>query len=176
MICPRCNKNLATVHVTEVTEFIGPEHPDNQVQDHFICQVCAQELDVSVAGMAPKAVASQIWKLLQLHTKKGQIRIKTGGPSCPSCGMTLEELQRHGRVGCARCYEAFQEHLDQHLERLHGSKEHVGRLPGISEGELARRQRVSDLRGALELAVREEDYERAATLRDELAALETEVE
>ena len=48
----------------------------------------------------------------------------------------------------------------------------MGRVPGTSEAELVRVQRMSDLKQKLETAVREEAYESAARLRDELKALE----
>ena len=92
---------------------------------------------------------------------------------CPGCGLGLEELRRQGRVGCEQCYQAFDAYLSESLERLHGASRHVGRLPGLPEGELERRQQVEGLKGELQDAVREEDYERAADLRDEIQALES---
>ena len=53
------------------------------------------------------------------------------------------------------------------------SKVHIHRVPGIGEGELERIQRVTDLKSELELAIRDEAYERAASIRDELKLLET---
>ena len=54
-----------------------------------------------------------------------------------------------------------------------GSRLFVGNLSDkASEAELVRFQRMSDLRQRLEAAVRDEAYENAARLRDELKALE----
>ena len=167
MICSRCQKSVATVHVTEVGEFVAPGHADNSVRHHSVCEGCAQELNLPHAGVPHQAMA-KVWKLLNLKYTQ-----KTPGPSCPSCGMTLEELRRRGRVGCEQDYVVFRKYLDELLERMHGAREHTGRLPGIPEGELERAQRVRDLRTALEVAIQEEDYERAATLRDEIQTLET---
>ena len=58
------------------------------------------------------------------------------------------------------------------VERMHGARRHVGRVPGIAESELARAQRISDLEQELDAAIREEAYERAASIRDELKALD----
>ena len=55
---------------------------------------------------------------------------------------------------------------------MHGARSHVGRVPGQSAEELNRRQRVLDLKQKLEVAIRDEAYESAAKLRDELRALE----
>ena len=183
MLCPRCNKNVATLRVTEVTEFLGHGDPENQVEEHPLCEVCAQQLGLpSACPPGPAQMAQpQIWKLLQLAQKglgkgavfQGKLTVSARpSPSCASCGMTLEELRRQGRVGCEECYPTFGVYLDESLERLHGSTQHVGRLPGIPESELERRHVVEGLKGELEVAVREEDYERAASLRDEIQSLD----
>lgn len=182
MLCPRCNKNVATLKVTEVTEFIGPDHPENEVVEHPLCEVCAQTMGLPAGGPKEASpMAPQIWKLLQMAQKgiakggvvSGKLSLpKQPSVECPGCGLSLEELRRQGRVGCERCYRTFASYLSDSLERLHGATRHVGRLPGLPEGELERRQRVEGLRDELQAAVREEDYERAANLRDEIEALE----
>lgn len=171
MICPRCKKNVVSVHVTEVAEFDALGDSANQVTEHHLCEGCAQELNLPHAGL-PQSMA-KVWKLLQVHAKQAHIKIQAAVPPCPNCGMTLEELRRRGRVGCEKDYDVFKDYLVELLERVHGAREHVGRLPGTTEGELVRVLRVSDLKDALDLAIREEDYERAAQLRDEIRGTET---
>jgi len=171
MICPRCQKLAATVAVTEVQVFVSPGHPDNVIRHHRICESCARDLNLPHAPMPQKAFQN-FWKLLQYHKQKAQGDAARSGPTCPSCGMTLEELRRRGRVGCSKDYDVFRAYLDELLERMHGSRTHVGRAPGAAEGEVALHQRLADLRDALEVAIREEDYERAAALRDELRTIE----
>jgi len=183
MLCPRCNKNIATLRVTEVTEFHGPDHPDNEVAEEPLCEVCAQSMGLPAgASKGTSPAAPQIWKLLQMAQKglgpgaalTGKLSVaRKPSIQCPGCGLGLEELRRQGRVGCEQCYQAFDAYLSESLERLHGASRHVGRLPGLPEGELERRQQVEGLKGELQDAVREEDYERAADLRDEIQALES---
>ena len=86
--------------------------------------------------------------------------------------MGLEEFRRKGRLGCPKCYDAFGSHLVELLERVHGARQHVGRLPGATEADAERVRRLQDLRLKLESAIREEAYESAARLRDELKQLE----
>ncbi len=165
MICHRCQQNPVSVHVTEVKHFGTPGDPQNEVEEHHLCAECAQQLDLPQVSFSPKV--ANLWKLLQFHTQA----VKT--ITCPDCGMTLEELRRRGRVGCAKDYEVFRDYLDDLLNRMHGSGSHVGRLPGIPEGSLRRLHQMTSLKKDLDLAVRDEDYERAATLRDEIQDLET---
>ena len=53
MLCPRCNKNVATLQVTEVTEFKGHGDPGNKIEEHPLCEVCAQQLGLPAACPLP---------------------------------------------------------------------------------------------------------------------------
>ena len=86
--------------------------------------------------------------------------------------MSVAEFRNKGRLGCAECYEVFRGPIAELLERVHGAIEHIGRVPGLSDDDLARMQRLSELRRELDAAVREEAYESAASLRDALASIE----
>jgi protein arginine kinase activator len=175
MICERCHKSLASVHITEIAPPAeeGTEPQADSVHEQHLCEACAQSLDLPTApGISPKTI-QDIWKFLQAGAqaqKRGRSR------HCPECRMTLDELRRRGKVGCAKDYEVFGDYLMELLERMHGSTQHMGRLPGVAEHELERRQRIGDLKSELARAVREEDYEQAAGLRDELRGLEQEWE
>jgi len=195
MICQNCLKNAATVHVTEIATPAAPaaeagasQEPGAapQVSEQHLCEICAQTLDLPHAPALQKAQLD-IWKLLQITAKQTR---RKGGPTCPGCGLQLEEFRRKGRLGCPRCYEAFAAHLGELFERVHGARQHVGRLPGAFaagvadettvEGEAGveahvdrdRERRLVDLRKKLEVAIKEEAYESAARLRDELKQLE----
>jgi len=174
MLCPSCNKNLATVHVYEVEDFVGPGDSRNKLAIHHLCEVCAQGSGLATGmpgGLMQTMAGSQLWNLMKGNQIKVQVTHQSGSPSltCSECGMTLLELQRKGRVGCERDYEVFAQYLGEVLARMHGANKHVGRLPGVDEAEATVQEHLSDLRRALELAIRKEDYERAADLRDELA-------
>lgn len=189
MICQNCLKNAATVHVTEITSptvaatgaavdataNVGEESP--QVSEQHLCEVCAQTLDLPHAPALQKAQLD-IWKLLQITAKQTR---RKGGLTCTGCGLQLEEFRRKGRLGCPQCYDAFAAHLGEVFERVHGARQHVGRLPGTDAAvpaapvdalALQREQHLVDLRQKLEIAIREEAYENAARLRDELKQLE----
>jgi protein arginine kinase activator len=170
MNCENCQKNEATVHVTEITQVEassgGP--PETSAAEQHLCDVCAQSMDLPHAPPVKKSKAD-IWKLLQMSAHSTR---KKTSPTCPDCGMSLDEFRKKGRLGCARDYEVFKSHIGDLLERVHGARTHQGRIPGTTEAELVRFQRMSELRQRLEAAVRDEAYENAARLRDELKALE----
>ena len=171
MICQNCQKNVATVHVTEIVEpdadaEVAPA--TGQVLEQHLCEICAQTMDLPHMPAVKKTMAD-IWKLLQLSAQQTR---KKGGLACPDCGMTLDEFRKKGRLGCAKDYEVFKGHILELLERVHGSRTHVGRLPGTTDAEIERQKRMSVLRHELETAIRDEAYENAARLRDEIKGLE----
>lgn len=168
MICQNCLKNGASVLVTEITETPQADATTRSVEERHLCEACAQSLNLPHMPALKKNL--DIWKLLQLSAQQTR---RKGGPACPDCGMTLEEFRKKGRLGCARDYEVFQHHIGELLERIHGARAHVGRTPGDDQADVERFERVHSLRQRLEEAIREEAYESAARLRDEIKALES---
>jgi protein arginine kinase activator len=170
MICQNCQKNAATVLVTEIAPRPKSESgagAQPEVHEQHLCEVCAQALDLPYASISKKSPVD-IWKLLQLSANQAR---KKPGPACPSCGMTLEEFRKKGRLGCPQDYEVFRSHLAEVLERVHGAVQHSGRIPGAPTAP-AGEGRIDLLRQELENAVRSEAYENAARLRDEIRAIE----
>lgn len=172
MICQTCQKNLASVHVTEIVEIPGAEGGEKpvrkEVHERHLCEACAASADLPHAPATKKSQAD-IWKLLQISAQQTKRR---PSPACPECGMSLDEFRKKGRLGCARDYEVFKNHIGDLLERVHGARAHVGRVPGTSEADSLRSQRLSTLKAQLEEAVRSEAYESAARLRDEIKTLD----
>ena len=171
MLCQNCQKNVATVRVTELLDDPDAAAQDEpQVTEEHLCEICAQTRNLPHAPVAKKSV-TDILKLLQFSAQQSAAR-KRPTLSCPHCGMTWEEFRKKGRFGCPEDYRVFQKPLSDLLERMHGATEHIGRMPGVSNEELARIQRVSELKRDLESAIRDEAYESAAKIRDELKSLE----
>lgn len=168
MICQNCHKNVATVTVIE----IPPSDASGQGQPHPVeqqlCEMCAQARNLPHAPVQKKTLGD-IWKLLQNSSQKP---LGEPGVTCPECGMTREEFRMKGRIGCARDYEIFAEDVNEILERVHGSTHHVGRAPGVSPEELTRMRSITCLKRDLDVAIRDEAYENAARIRDELRELE----
>ncbi len=169
MFCELCNKNPATVHVTEIPpQAAGAKSAVQLVQKH-VCEACAHSLELPNVHVVLNKGKFDIWKLLQQSAQKA----RAGSLSCPQCGMSLAEFRSKGRLGCPKDYEVFRAHLEPLLLHVHNAKEHRGRLPGLDDAERVRRRQLSDLRARLEAAIREEAYESAARLRDEIQELET---
>jgi len=156
MKCDECD-NEATVH--EVTV-----HKGEKVEKH-LCEECAREQGIAVQSHEP--ISAVLSKFVVASTpKKGARRSKT----CSGCGMTYAEFRQHGLVGCAECYNAFEEQLATLLERAQeGGAHHVGKTPKRCGGAGERQRALAALRRELADAVAAEQYERAAEIRDQIA-------
>jgi protein arginine kinase activator len=119
-----------------------------RVQRGYLCTACARARGLLDIPSPPAASAAR----------------------CPSCGLSFAEFQHQGRLGCPECYAAFATELQPLLRQVHGRVEQGD--PGSREPVRAAVRRLAELRAALDVAVRAEEYERAAAVRDEIRALE----
>ena len=87
------------------------------------------------------------------------------------CGMNESLLQLKGRTGCAHCYTTFAKILKQLLPKIHNACVHAGKSPRKAAPRINVRARVEFLEQALHSAVKQEAYEQAAILRDQIASL-----
>ncbi|MDR3121695.1 MAG: UvrB/UvrC motif-containing protein [Clostridiales bacterium] len=205
MICQKCKKAAASVCISQVVDF--------HKVDIYLCQDCANES--AAAGL--KAAFGFFDSVPGQFVFGGQSpyfgqfaggRAAQRVDRCDACGKTFAEIQKDGKIGCARCYDVFREKLLPIVERIHGSARHKGRAPiggGVSgvtgaSGQFAAAPReaappgqpgqpaplvgasasaaaaadgaIKDLKDALERAIRSEEYEKAADIRDRIRSLE----
>lgn len=165
MMCERCGDRTATVRYTEVV--------DGSLTTWQLCEECATERGVT--GSLTPLAGPLVNILMGLLEGGGEAESPDAAPTCPRCGLTYEGFRRAGRLGCATCYEAFASQLRPLLRRIHGSAEHAGGAPGAVQGDHFRRREISRLKRELTQAVRAENYERAAQLRDTIRSGEREL-
>ncbi len=173
MLCEKCKKNQATVFYKETV--------NGKTKSYSVCQDCAQELqnngemnlDAGSFWNDPLGdwFGGSLWS--NLFAPLGlQSGVKARNEKrCNLCGATLEELLEEGKVGCPRCYETFEDELENSIRRIHGTGRHTGRLPGRKRAAYDRQRQIDELEKKLQQAVKEEKYEEAAKLRDEIKGL-----
>jgi protein arginine kinase activator len=163
--CELCGKQPASVHFTEIDE--------SQVIKRFICRGCAQSRGL-LDDPARPAVALQELLAMPSQATPEPLPTEVQPLVCSECGLSFSTFRKHGRLGCASCYAAFESQLVPLLRKIHTHARHAGKAPHTYARKVELRQKVEDLRHELERAVRGEDYERAACLRDQLRSLEQE--
>ena len=94
---------------------------------------------------------------------------------CEACGFTAAQLKKIGRMGCPECYSAFKDGLDSLLKAMHKGTRHVGKTPRTIFPEGRSMKNIKQLREDLNTAVREERYEDAAKLKNEIDELQNQL-
>jgi protein arginine kinase activator len=92
---------------------------------------------------------------------------------CTFCSTTLREFRNSGRLGCMHCYGTFEQSLRELLRKIHGTARHAGvRYEPPAPALLERSSTLGELRERLRRAVETEQFELAASIRDQIKGLE----
>jgi len=98
------------------------------------------------------------------------------GVKCPNCGFTQADFKKAGRLGCSQCYQTFAEGLEGLLKSMHKGTKHVGKVPQALRQSRELSERLKNLQKKLDRAVSSEDFEQAASLRDEIKETKDQIE
>ena len=176
--CQACERRPAAVEFIQVT---GDER-----REMALCRECALTMGVRAQVEAFQRL-SQL--LMEQNASSSPFDAETLQTKCSQCGLVFEEFVRTGLLGCPQCYQDFEEQLKPALRRLHGVTKSAERdlgssaqagdesghasLPPLKNpaAEAENSATRAQLEVELNLALMDEDYERAATLRDRLRRL-----
>jgi len=129
-----------------------------------LCEACAQEKGVT----NPDNLS--IGNLLDENPAK--VDASTASMTCESCGTTHQDFKKGGRLGCEACYHVFRPVLEPLLDGMHAGVKHLGKVPSRSVKKKSDDDSEELLSKELKKAVEEENYEKAAKLRDRLKKLQ----
>ena len=173
-MCDDCQINPAIVHLTHVE--------DNEAQTFHLCEDCARSRgipfpdgDTLIRGLEALAQAAGA-SLGKTHVKvtvkpakeaaREEEREKEEDVLCPNCGLKLSAFRSSGRLGCAECYGAFEEQIEKILVQVHGAVSHKGKSYGRAGARRGGKRDMERLRRDLDAAIRNEEFEQAALIRD----------
>jgi len=165
MLCDVCNKNPATVHLTEIV--------DDQMNELHLCEECARQKSTQMEqhfGLSDLlAGLAEFEKPPKEKDAEATIALK-----CPNCGLTYADFKKIGRLGCSECYNAFKKYLVPLIKRIHGSNLHFGKSPVKTTVIKSEKKKpdLQDLRARLAKAIDAEAFEEAARIRDQIKDLE----
>lgn len=163
MLCEICKKNQAKIHVTQIKD-------GKKISVH-LCQECAHEKGVAGPTISTHfSVADLLAGLLKGHEE--QAGVSDVQRTCLECGLSYNSFKESGRFGCSHCYETFKEELQPLLQKIQKGTRHTGKIPQRCGEEVLVERNIADLRRELQEAVSDENFERAARLRDQIRELE----
>jgi protein arginine kinase activator len=165
MLCQDCNQNESSVHLTQIV--------NNKKLVLNLCKDCAEKRGFhSPFEHMPFPLAELVTGMVAKTTPAA----KTGRKSqkvkkCSGCGMSFDDFGKSGRLGCGQCYRTFRPEMADLLRKIHGAPKHRGKSL-IGEGELMQPMKEeTKLRDELRRAVENEEFEKAASLRDQIRTL-----
>ena len=171
--CDNCKKENATVHFRQ--------NVNGKVTESYLCPACAAK-----AGYTADSFFSS-WNPFEGFEKMlGGFFLPQSASAavCPTCGRTLSDVKRSGRFGCSDCYGTFADRLD--LSPFAGGV-YRGKRPAAVSASLREKRaakkaekleekkagdELAALRSELKAAVANEEYEKAAGLRDRIREIE----
>lgn len=166
MLCEKCNKRVATIHLIKLI--------NGEKSEVRLCESCAKEIsDISLVGSLGSIDEISIPNILggffESIDKNKQNKIEV---ICKKCGLTYSQFKASGQLGCAECYQSFSSYLRPMFKRIQGDLEHIGKVPKRSGIKLVEKKKYVNLKKELQKAILEEEYERAAVLRDKIKDIE----
>lgn len=162
MLCEECHQNPATVLISVLV--------NGEATKRHLCAACMQKMQQDFAKGNIQNFLSSVLSSITSAAREAEQPCKDG-LQCSRCGLTFQEFQKTGRLGCAQCYQDFREELKPMLLRIHGRSQHAGRVPLVNAREQEKQKAISDLRRRMDQAVSEENFEEAALIRDQLKML-----
>ncbi len=190
MLCDNCGKREANVRYSE--------NINGRRKELNLCEECSKKLGISHMDFnMPIDFSSFFGEFMEDFATPEFMPLlnEIKALKCNNCGSTFEEIANTGKLGCGNCYDVFGERLDPIIRRIQGANCHVGRVGKIIDGKIdekianqstqkeektnqsennKKENQLEKLQGQLKQAIREEKYEEAAKIRDEIKKIEKE--
>ncbi len=161
MLCSICKEKTATVHFTQI---VG-----DKMHKVDLCEDCAKAKgfnDPAGFALADSDLVLGLGASQQIEQAAGGVEVK-----CPRCGFTQADFKKSGRLGCPECYQTFAEGLGGLLKTMHKGTRHAGKAPEALRQSRDLSDRLKTLQNKLAKAIKDENFEQAAALRDEIKAM-----
>lgn len=162
MLCQNCGKYEATTHMKRII--------NGEAAEAHLCSDCARALGYTdVFG----GFGNSFTDLLGSFFGEPQVgALSSRTLRCEKCGNTFNDIVNNGKLGCADCYTTFYDKLLPSLQRIHGKTRHEGKNPTIIKTEVKTQENTTEnLEQELKKAIEEQNFERAAELRDKINEL-----
>ncbi|WP_027633509.1 UvrB/UvrC motif-containing protein [Clostridium hydrogeniformans] len=164
MLCEKCNKNKANVHIVKVVNGVK--------QEKNLCDKCAKDQDnlsLTIDGSLESTFNFQnLISGLMDYINGGLSNENNISIECPKCKTTYLDFRKTGLLGCNNCYKTFEDYITPMIRGVQKDVEHVGKLPEKGGRELLEKRKILKLKEELQQAILAEEYEKAAEIRDEI--------
>ncbi len=154
MLCDRCKQNVASNFYTQ--------NINGKIYKYYLCNECAKKLthiNFFLDDILGNLISSSSNKANYQNTNN----------QCHKCGTTFNDIIKNGKLGCDNCYIKFRDMLLPSIKKLHINTKHIGNVPlSVSSSNSSK---ISTLQTQLEIAIKNQEFEIAAKIRDEIKEL-----
>jgi len=175
MLCQKCHKKTASVFISSII--------NGQETRMYLCNDCAKDYPLfNFNSQDPFSIKDVMEKFDiseddSIETKKENLLAmdkdcEENEIICPNCYSTYNEYRETGKVGCSKCYEVFEKQLKPILRNIYGYEEYIGKSPKKDNSHIYPNKEMRTLKEDLNRAVEQEEYEKAADIRDKIKELE----
>ena len=159
MLCQNCGKYEATTHVKRII--------NGESAEAHLCSDCAHALGYNDVFGGFGNTFSDL--LGSFFGEPAVSALSSRTVRCEKCGNTFNDIVNNGKLGCADCYTTFYDKLLPSLQRIHGKTRHEGKNPTIIKTDVVENVvTVEELENQLKSAINEQNFEKAAELRDKI--------
>ena len=184
MVCQNCGKNEANVKYTQIVNGVKKEM--------VLCEECAEKMGISNFKVNMPIHFSNFFDDLFDDEQLLPSFMKENSNTCTNCGEEYDNFIKTGLLGCPECYNSFENKIDPILKKLQGNTRHVGRgienknqknririnenkdTENVGKAEKTVEEKIAELQEQLKIAIKEERYEDAAKIRDEIKNMKKE--
>lgn len=165
MLCDSCGEHEATIKLTQII--------NGKKTEMMICEECGQKMGISDINFEmPIDISNFLGNFEFDNDKFMPFNINNKEVRCQKCNMTYQDFLDKGKFGCEECYKTFENKINILLKRIQGTDKYLGRKASHNENnsvpEVKSNNKLDELQKELKLAIKEERYEDAAKLRDEI--------
>ena len=149
MKCQKCGANNASTHVKTII--------NGEFKEYDLCSECAQKMGyTNIFGDMENEFTNFLGSFF--------------GNVLPA---------RTQATGCANCYTLFADELYPSIRRIHGNTTHCGKNSKLADKSANAKQpketkedKIKKLKSELDKAIKEQNFELAAELRDKIKEME----
>ena len=148
MLCQNCNNATATTYIKKSINGVTKEYN--------LCQKCAMKLGLGDYNFFD--TDDLFGSLLNIYNQNTEpMKI------CENCKSSYDDIIKKGRLGCPDCYTTFYNELAPSIVKMQGKLMHTGIKPNK---QIIVEDDIIELEKDLKKAILNEEYEKAAQIRD----------